>query len=242
MKKVALIVCLALLPLFAFAQEQVTKIVHVQYANAQTLARMASMASNVAADADNTLHVIVLKGQPSAVDSVQQTIRELDVPSAAPGWKDIEVIVSVIGASSGSDLPGQEMPGAMAPVVKQLRAIFPYKNYQLLSSMLLRSKEGAKAENKGNMKGFPSGGGSSIPGGYSVSYTYSSVSSEQNKPVIHLRNFQFSMDVPSSNRMFNVGVETDIDLPQGQKTVVGKANVESSDLALFVVLTARLVD
>jgi hypothetical protein len=186
--------------------------------------------------------VIVLKGQPDAVASVEQTIHELDVPSTAPASKDIEVIVSVIGASSGSNLsPGQEMPEGMAPVVKQLRAIFPYKNYQLLSSMLLRSREGTRAENKGNMKSLPNTGDNAMPGDYDVSYNETNVTSEQGKSVIHLRKFQFLTDVPTSHRMFNVVVATDVDLPEGQKTVVGKANVESSDSALFVVLTARVV-
>jgi hypothetical protein len=177
------------------------------------------------------------------VASAEQTIRELDVPSNVLTPKDIEVIVSVIGASSGSDLPsGQEMPEGMAPVVKQLRAIFPYKNYQLLSSMLLRSKEGTKAESKGNMKGFGTAGNSQVPGEYTVVYDDASVSSEQGKPVIHLRKFQFFTQAWTANRVFQIGTATDVDLHEGQKTVVGKANVESNDSALFVVLTARLVN
>ena len=239
MKKAALILCLALLPALTFAQDQVTKIVRIQYANAQTIARMASMGSNVGADADNVLHVIVLKGRPAAVDSVEQTIRELDVPSAAPTSKDIEVIVSIIGASSGSDLPvGREMPEGMAPVIKQLRAIFPYKNYQLLSTMMLRSREGARAENNGNMKGFADTADNSSLISYAILYESANVSPEQGKPIIRLRGFRFS----AKSSIFAGNILTDIDLPEGQKTVIGKANVEKGDSALFVVLTAKLVD
>lgn len=252
MKKAALILCLALLPELGLAQKpvpyateikppaRVTKVVRVHYANAKSIAALVSDGMAVNVNADNNLQVIVLKGIPDAVASLEQAIHELDVPSTAAASRDIEVIVSVIGASSVSDLPaGQEMPETMAPVVKQLRAIFPYKNYQLLSSMLLRSGEGTSASNRGNMKGFA---GNPNPGEYSVVYDNASVSSEQGRPIIHLRKFQFTTDVIFSNGRFSVGVVSDVDLPQGQKTVVGKANVESSDSALFVVLTAHLVD
>jgi hypothetical protein len=245
MKKAALI-CLMLLPALAFAQVKVTKVVRVHYGNAKSIAALVGGGMPVNVDADNNLQVIVLKGMPDNVNSVEQAIHELDVPSTAPVSKDIEVIVSVIGASSGSDLPaGQEMPETMAPVVKQLRAIFPYKNYQLLSSMLLRSREGARAESKGIMK--PISGTSSHPSDYNIAYDDTSTSVAAVKPVIHLRNFRFFAAVPvqmspSQYTRSDVGLVTDVDLPEGQKTVIGKANVESSDSALFVVLTAKLVD
>lgn len=237
MKRAALILCLTLLPTLAFAQLKVTKVVRVHYAKAQSVAGLLNSGMPVSVSADNTLQVIVLKGPPEAVDSLLQAIHELDVPSTAAVSKDIEVIVSIIGASSGSDLPaGQEMPEGMTPVVKQLRAIFPYKNYQLLSSMLLRSREGASAVNSGDLKGFASSA-SPRPAEYDIDYSEASVSSERTKPVIHLRKFRLSVTGP-----FAIRIGTDVDLPQGQRTVVGKANVESSDSALFVVLTARLVD
>lgn len=235
MKKAALILCLALLPQLVLAQKKVA-VVRVRYANAHAIAALLASGTPVTVNADGTLQVIVLKGEPDAVASLEQTIHELDVPSAVPASKDIEVIVSVIGASS--DLPaGQEMSEGMAPVVKQLRAIFPYKNYQLLSSMLLRSREGAKAENRGNMKSLAVN--NSDPISYYLGYVDGTVSSEQGKPVVHLRGFQFSA---KSSTLPSINIETDVDLPEGQKTVVGKANVEKGDSALFIVLTAKLVD
>lgn len=259
MRQAALIV-LILLPRLVLAQEpvpyatemkppvKVTKVVRVHYAKAEALAALVGSGLPVTVNADNNLQVIVLKGMPDTVASVEQAIRELDVPSPAPKSKDVEVIVSVIGASNGTDLPaGQEMPEGMAPVVKQLRAIFPYKNYQLLSTMLLRSKEGAKAENSGVMKSLSQANESN----YFVGYDSTSFSPEAGKPVIHLRSFRFhtKLEVPEQPRAAvtmvresNIDIATDIDLPEGQKTVVGKADTGSSDAALFVVLTARLVD
>jgi type II secretory pathway component GspD/PulD (secretin) len=253
MRKAALIF-LVLLPELAFSQAAstnsqnfVTKVVRVRYARANAVADLVRGGTPVMVNADSALQVIVLKGQPDAVTSVEQTIRELDVPSAVSTSKDIEVIVSVIGASTGSDLPaGQEMPEGMVPVVKQLRAIFPYRNYQPLSSMLLRSKEGTRSQNSGAMKSLAG----ATESNYFVTYDGTKVSSEAGKPVIHVRNFRFhttletSSGSPSATRIrsSDIDIATDIDLRGGQKTVVGKADTGSNDSALFVVLTARLVD
>jgi hypothetical protein len=243
----AALILLMLLPELAFSQAAVTKVVRVRYAKANSIAALLTGGIPVTVNHDDILQVIVLKGQPEAVASAEQTIRELDVPSNVLTPKDIEVIVSVIGASNGSDLPsGQEMPEGMAPVVKQLRAIFPYKNYQPLSSMLLRSKEGTKAQNSGVMKSLAGAAESN----YFVLYDGANVSSEAGKPVIHLQNFRFHTRLETHSvspgttqtRSSNIDIATDTDLREGQKTVVGKADTGSNDSALFVVLTARLVD
>jgi len=240
MMKAVLIALLALLPEMALSQNQVTKVVRLHYANPQVIAALVSPGSNVAVSADNTLKVIVLRGESTHVATVEQTIHELDAPATATTSKDIELLVSVIGASNSPDVTAAaEMPGDMAPVVKQLQAIFPYKNYQLLSSMLVRSREGSKAESKGIMKAI---GSSSHPSNYHLAYDNASVASEDAKPMIHLSNFRFYALVPIGPVGSDVGVTTDVDLREGQKTVIGKADIGSSDSALFVVLTARLVD
>lgn len=240
--KAALILLLALLPEMALSQNIVTKVVRVRYANAHTVADLVEPGIPVTVTADNALHAIVVKGTQDAVTSVEQLIHELDIPSAVPVSKDkdIELIVSVIGASSSVDVPAaSEMPEGMMPVIKQLRAIFPYKNYQLLSSMLVRSREGSKADSKGIMKAV---GSSSRPSNYYLAYSDASVAPDNTKPMIHISNFRFNAVVPIGPVGNDVGITTDVDLHEGQKTVVGKADIGSSDSALFVVLTARLVD
>jgi hypothetical protein len=265
--KWTLIVFLAFFPPVAFPQQtaiqsapstngpaNVTKVIRVQYGIAQKIADLVAPGAPVRVNADNYSKVIVLKGNPNDVASVEQTIRELDVPGATPASyksKDIELVVSVIGGSDQAEfLQGGQVPEAIAPVVKQLRAVFPYKNYQLLSSMLLRSREGAKAENSGVMRSLISFGNHPHPSAYAVSYTGASISSEEGKPIIHLQNFSFRTSVPTpapgtNDTQFqpsDIGIKADVDLREGQKIVAGKANIDNSDLALFVVLTARVVE
>jgi hypothetical protein len=224
--------------------ERVTRIVRVQYGNPQTIAYLASTGLNVSASADNTLRAIVIKGPPGPVTDVERTIRELDGPASVPMSKEVEVTVSVLGASSKPGAFAQgEVPQNLAPVVKQIGAIFPYKSYELLSSMLMRSREGGKAENQGVMQSVS--GGFESP--YKLAYDDANASSMDGKAVLHLRNFRFtsSARIPAGSQSFQmseIGLLTDVDLREGEKVVVGKASTGDSDSALFVVVSARLAD
>ena len=266
--KVILIVSLLFLSNIAFAQQAapppasnvdpsvtVTKVVKVRYGIAGKIAELVTGGMPAMVKGDNALNVIILRGAPNLVASLEQTIRELDVPGTAQTarlHRNIELVVAVIGGSEDTELSGEErIPEALAPVVKQLRAVFPYKNYQLLSSMLLRSSEGAPSANTGVMKNLTSRGNLPHVSGYGFSVEAINVSSEEGKPNIHLRNFQFKTSVPTSTSTVpnttqwqnnDIIINTQVDLREGDKVVVGKANVGNSDLALFVVLTARLVE
>ena len=262
--KIILILSLLFLPNVSFAQQAppasraepsdtVSKVVKVRYGIARKIAELIIPGTPVTVTADNILNVIVLKGAPNLVASLEQTIRELDLPGTAQtarAHRDIELVVTVIGGSDKTELlPEAQISEALAPVVKQLRAVFPYKSYQLLSSMLLRSSGGRPGGNTGVMKNLISPGTLPHVSGYEVGFE-AITTSEEEKPTIHLRNFLFKTSVPTpigplpnTTQWQNndVIIRTDVDLREGQKVVVGKADV-NNDLALFVVLTARLVE
>jgi len=236
---------------------KVTKIVRVRYVKPQKVAYMAANGLPVFAEADDTLQAIVLKGDPEAVASAERTIHELDIPSTVPSSKDIELIVSVIGGSNNTTTTADaQIPPEIAPVVKQLRAIFPYQNYEILSSMMLRSRADEQAGNEGVMKGLSNTAPETAPTPYSLHYDAANVSVQGGRPIIHLKNFRFFSHIDRVTRTldaggkptatqtqrFNIDINTGVDIADGQRIVAGKANIDTSDSALFLVLTAKLVD
>ncbi len=86
------------------------------------------------------------------------------------------------------------------------------------------------------------------PGSYKIEYDSASLSGGS-VPVIHLKKLHFSARIPyvsgsialSQTSMRDVGVETDVDLRDGQKVVVGTSNIEPAGTTLFIVVTARLL-
>jgi hypothetical protein len=105
----------------------------------------------------------------------------------------------------------------------------------------LRSAEGAPASTEGLLKAFGKAEEGSSPSVYTVLYKAARVSPDEASPNIHLTGFHFRLGIPISHSMFNAGIDTDVDLREGQKVVVGKSNLENVDSALFVVLAAKLV-
>ncbi len=107
--------------------------------------------------------------------------------------------------------------------------------------MLLRSGEGTPSATDGLLKPFGKAAEGSTPSIYSVRYKAVQVSPDNGSPSIHLIGFHFQLRVPMPQTVFDAGIDTDVDLREGQKVVVGKSNIESADSALFVVLMAKLV-
>jgi hypothetical protein len=241
------------------AAPEVTKIIRVHNARPEKLADMVRV-GGVVIHANDALKAIVIRGKPADVAILEQTIRELDTASTSAASRNVELMAYLVSGSSTmppSSTPAEKL-AALAPVIKQLRAIFPYNDYQLLSTMLLRSGEGSRTISNGLLKPFQNGA-AIPPSTYYIQYDSATVSPEEANPTVHLEHFHFSTRIavatgaPASNQtgmplasttqfqMLDVGIQTDVDLREGQKVVVGKANIESSDSAIFVILSAKLV-
>ncbi|MCU1292070.1 MAG: hypothetical protein JWP08_920 [Bryobacterales bacterium] len=240
-------------------QDKVTKVIHV-HGDAGALANLAGTASGAVVQGSNPLRAVVIKGKASDVANVVRTIQELDTVSEADlGGKNIELVIYVVSGSmepiTGVSDAGTDL---LAPVYRQLRAVFPYKNYQLLNTMLMRSGQNSEASTSGMMKSLLSSPDFNMPGSYSIRYDAATVSAETS-PSIHLAKFKFEGKVPfitgpSSTRskdssipyattnfqQATIGIETNVDLREGQKVVIGTSNVETASATLFLVVTARM--
>src|SRR6478672_345058 len=86
----------------------ITKVVHVHTTNARSLAAVASGGSPVEVRADDVLKAIVLRGKPTDVSALENTIRELDSASSNLGSKNVELTVYVLNGSNSSSAPATE--------------------------------------------------------------------------------------------------------------------------------------
>ncbi len=234
----------------ASAPETVTKVVRVHNARAEKLAEMVVGGVPAVIHSNDALKAIVLRGKPADVAALEQTIRELDSASTTMASRNVELMVYIVSGSNAaptSPTPAEKL-AALAPVVKQLRAIFPYSDYQLLSTTLLRSGEGSKTSSDGLLKAFQNVPGIP-PSEYSIQYDSATISPDAS-PTIHLEHFRFGTRIavptgppaPASQfRILPIGILTDVDLREGQKVVVGNSNIESADSAIFVILSAKLM-
>jgi len=231
MSKYAL--ALALLPALMLAEDvEVTKVIHVRYARAEALKDVLNN-GGASVLANNGLRALVVHGSASSVAATEQAVKELDVPLPYELARDVEFTVYVIGASPQAT-PEDKPTADIAPVIRQLKAVFPYGGYQLLDSMMIRSREGGGFQSDGILRSFSSG--QSRPNPYHIRCNLSG-NDEGSDRTIRLDRFSFSTKVPDAD----VSIDANFDIQNEQKVVVGSTNIDGGNSALFVVVSARFV-
>ena len=231
----------ALMSLFIAAQDAapkpVQKLISVKYIDANSvhnLLRNFAPGNDWSIESDNRLHVIALRGRPETVATLEEAIKKLDV--APP---DFELTVYLI---SSSPQAGDQLPDALAPTAKQLHGVFAYKGYQLLDSFVLRGSD----SQRGNASGTILKDGKSST--YYFRYERAAVSGEAPKIVnlhnldLQIRFFTGTFDKNGNPVSHDTALNTDVDIRDGQKVVVGKSDVNNGENPLILVVTAKVVE
>jgi hypothetical protein len=170
-------------------------------------------------------------------------------PVASPqpaGANNIELTVYLLsgGAQSGSD----EVPADLESTVKQLHSLFTYKSYKLAESFLLRGRKNSGSSAQGVLPG----SGLHYDLRYQANWDAGTPSS-----LIHINALRLSLTrtgpMIAATKLGKestferqtdtvASISTDLDIREGQKTVVGKSSVNSTGDALILVIVPKLVD
>jgi hypothetical protein len=224
----------------AWGQDQskpLTKIIDVKYADPDRIVRLVSGVGGINIRSDSSLHAIVVSGNAEAVATVEAMVKKLDVAPA-----NIELTVYLISGNVRDAT--DDLPKDLASTAKQLHGVFAYKSYRILQSFVLRDRETANQQ-----YGQPSTSGT-IPGSSSTyEFQYRTLTVSGGTPrVVQINGIRFFVQTPDGkvDKDGNAGyqnstINTDLDVGEGQKVVVGKSNVRGSDDALILVITAQVV-
>jgi hypothetical protein len=193
----------------------------------------------------NEFNTITVRDFPENIATIEEAIKRLDTPTPpAPG---IELHVHILIATSTATASGQ-FPAEVNDVIKQLQTTLNYKNYSLMTSAVLRTKEGSTGtSNKGvaDLKLITEGMARNSPIFYEYYVRQIKIDgSAPNASAIQIGNFSFSMRIPleTSTGVVNyerVGFETPVNMREGEKVVVGTTTMQ--DKGVIVVLTARTI-
>ena len=161
-------------------------------------------------------------------------------PSSTPQASNIELTVYLLSGVAQGQM-ADDVPQDLVSTVKQLRSIFNYKSYKLTESFMLRGRLGGGASAQGV-----------LPGGSGIHYEFrygSAQASSDSSPVIRINGLRIML----TNNFYRRGedgktvadplasISTDLDIREGQKTVVGKSSISSTGDALILVIVPRLV-
>ena len=177
-----------------------------------------------------------LSGPPEKVAAVEAAIKQLDQPI-----KTVELTVYFVVAGDQPTMAGIAAPQDLKDVITQLKGTFPYKEYKVLDALSLRPRAGSEAHTSGILS-------PATPPKVSL-FSVKNVTVSDDGSTVRIERMHAGLRVPITKIVSNnattdyteSGIDQDLDIKEGQKIVVGRSSLEGPQQALFLVLTAHVV-
>ena len=160
---------------------------------------------------------------------------------------------------TNQDVGDEKVPAALDPVIKQLRASLPFRNYRLASTLINRVKSDGQLTLRWIAGPLLASAVSAAATASTPSFNEFSVArvrvvdDAEGHKIINMDRFNFGARIPiqtyaavASNgsptpiiNYENTGLTTDISLREGEPVVVGTLNVGPSGDAIILVMSAK---
>jgi len=186
---------------------------------------------------DSEAHAVaVASAFPDVLSAIDEAVQRLDVPAAA---QNIELTAYYVTGANGTPVGGV-VPKDLEAVTAQLASSSGLRNYRLLDALTIRLRAGQGADTSG-LAG-PSAGANSPMITTDFRVGSATVSSDGGAVRIDHLSAGVKLPVPGAlnpHVTTDLALNADVDLKEGQKTVVGRVGM-NRDQALFLVLIARV--
>jgi len=225
------------------------KLFEIKYRNPSSLANslqsLGSGAENTRIFPNDDLKTLTVRDYPENIAVIEEAIKRLDTPLVR---EEPSVDLSIRVLLTRTDAPPNLVPTALPPdltdVVKQMQNTFAFKDYQLVTTIVQRAKA---IRTPGKTAAYGTGDalwldtykkedGSLNPQSAHAQYEYKVngivvAPNASGATKIQLDSFSF--------RFGNALVQTDLDVRDGEKLVVGTASW--GNRAMILVLTAKII-
>jgi hypothetical protein len=211
---------------------------------ARVLAPLTSGFKGAVVSWNEEFHTISVRDFPENIAVIEEAIRRFDTPEAArPG---IEFRVHMLIASNDESEPNQ-YPAELSDVVKQLQSALSYKNFTLVGSQIVRSKEGQDSNfNMGvaDLRLTKNTSAGNYPIHYSYTFNRISLDRSGGPARVQIEDFNIDMSVPivvgSGQTSFDkVGFKNPVSLREGEYVVAGTTSI--ADKSVVVVLSVTTI-
>lgn len=220
------------------APNEVLRVVNVTKASAQAINNNLSRLFPGITQVGDSL---IIRGQAPVVDMIEEAIKKLDVAPALPPearpTPNVELTVQLVRASA-QEAADSKVPADLEATVRQLRSIFPYKSYRVMDTQIVLGRSGIRDLNVSG----------TVPGMASI-YTFRVQPNVVPGPaprMVHLIGLDLTLSEPTvidgKTQYRQSTIRTEIDAREGQKTVVGKTSLGTSDDAIILVITPKVIE
>ena len=247
MKRFFLALLLLALPLAAQEEKKteakppatVQKLFVLKYADPQAVENLLRV-FNASIAPNRDMRVLAVSAIPETMAAIEDAIKRLDVPSAAPANVDLTIYL-LVGHEGESPAGGAAMPKDLDSVVTQLKNAFAFKSYSLLDVLALRTRTGEQASTTSSGGAVPNGNASAP---VITTFRISNAAVGGDGTSIHISRLNAGIKMPVVSGMqvsyTDLGLNTDVDIKEGQKVVIGRLGI-SKDQALFLVMTVKIL-
>jgi len=162
-----------------------------------------------------------------------------------PSNRNVELVAYMLEASQ--EASESQLPPTLTPVVDELNDLFVYKSYRLVDTLALRARDGRAAEVSGVLP-ISSDLQETARLGYEFGFEQVYIDQNGDENFILFDHLRLQIQVPfllvrgQGVQFRDIGIFSDVDVREGQKVVVGKSNVDGTNNALFLVVTAKVID
>jgi len=218
---------------------QVQKLFILKYADPRAVGDLLRIfGANTVPNLD--LHALAVTASAKSMPAIEEAIGRLDVASAAQ--RNFDLTVYYLVGSEAEDALGGQIPRNLDSVVAQLKNTFPFKTYRLMDVLSLRTRTG-QAASTSSAAGALSTGPNALP--ITSQFRIRSVSVGQDGSTVRIDSLnsstRFPVPVsPTQSNYQDLGLNSDVDIKEGQKVVIGRLSVDR-DRALFLVLMVQAV-
>jgi type II secretory pathway component GspD/PulD (secretin) len=183
---------------------------------------------------------ITVRDFPENIAAIEDAIRRLDTPEASR--PSVEFQVHMLLASNDPAVLNN-FPSDLGGIVKQLQSSLGYKNFGLMGSQVVRSKEGrVDTNNRGVADLRLVGEGQPARNNAFYSYNIRGVSIDPQGTQVQIEEFTMDMRVPitlstGQPTYENVGFKNPVSLRDGDRVVAGTTSI--ADKSVVVVISAK---
>ncbi|HEX6719874.1 MAG TPA: hypothetical protein VF088_22395 [Pyrinomonadaceae bacterium] len=161
----------------------------------------------------------------------------------------------IVGTNQTVDDP--KLPASLDPVVRQLRATLPFKNYRLAATLINRVKNEGRLDLRwiGGPLASPSAAASAVTPSFSQFNVrqVKLIRNEEGQQIVQMLGFNFGARIPIQTpgaiaangtvaptvNYENTGVSTDISMRESEPVIVGTLNIGPSGDAIILVVSAK---
>lgn len=247
MKRIIIGAVLLAAPLIAQPkpEERVTRLITLRNMDPRAIQNLVGQ-FGVTVVSNDQMKTMTINGTASNLAAAEAIIKQLDV---AP--KTVELTVYFVVGSDQPNSMGGTVPQDLRDVIAQLKGAFSFKDYKMLDVLSLRTRVGSSAETSGILN-------SASPPRMSQ-FSIRNTSLSEDGTTIRIDRMHAGLRIPYTNRAagatdakgavagqklveyVNSGIDQDVDIKEGQKVVVGRSSLEGPQQALFLVLTAHVI-